>query len=390
MRPTTSIILSLGDVFRTYLGRDGGWDAIDRIRMAEARRIEKIMIRAPNWVGDAVMAASAIRYLRAVFQSARITLVCRPVVAGLFESEGFVDEVFVTQGRSFGGLLRDGRTLRRSSFDLSVLLPNSAESALLARLAGARFIVGYPTDWRRPLLTHSIPLTVEFKAKHQVDYYLNLVSAVAQRFCGEATRPARDRLPRLSASNSEKDRAAELLGQFDVDSESIRLLIICPGATNSRAKRWLPERFAGVADRFAALGFQPVIVGSPGDVAVANEVAALIKTSAVMLAGKTDLSTLKGVLSRAAVAVSNDTGTAHVAAALGIPTVVVFGPTEHFSTRPISELCEVVRHEVACSPCMLRDCPIDHRCMTAVTVDEVYNSAVKLMGLGITTIPGNA
>ena len=371
------------------MSRDDRWDAIDRIRMANAGQIEKIMIRAPNWVGDAVMAAGAIRYLRRVFQRARITLVCRPVVAGLFESEDFVDEVFVTQDRSFGGLLRDGRTLRRSSFDLSVLLPNSAESALLARLAGARFVVGYPTDWRSPLLTHSIPLAAEFKSTHQVDYYLNLVSGVAHRFCGEETRPAGDRLPRLSASNSEKDRAAELLRQFDVDSESVRLLIICPGATNSRAKRWLPDRFAGVADRFAALGFQPVIVGSSGDVEVANQVRSLIKASAIMLAGKTNLSTLKGLLSQAAVAVSNDTGTAHVAAALGIPTVVVFGPTEHFSTRPMSECCEVVRHEVDCSPCMLRDCPIDHRCMTAVTVDEVCRSAVKLMGLETTPIPDN-
>jgi heptosyltransferase-2 len=133
------------------------------------------------------------------------------------------------------------------------------------------------------------------------------------------------------------------------------------------------------ADRLSEQsGFQCVIVGASGDVEAANEVAALMRTSAVVIAGRTSIAELKAILACTALVISNDTGTAHVSAALGVPTVVVFGPTEHFSTRPLSPTATVVRHDVECSPCMLRDCPIDHRCMTRVEVDDVYSAAQRL------------
>ncbi|HYL99444.1 MAG TPA: lipopolysaccharide heptosyltransferase II [Blastocatellia bacterium] len=351
--------------------------------VSDSAQIERLMIRAPNWVGDAVMAVPSIRYLRHAFPNARVTLVCRKVVAGLFESEDFVDEVFVTDVGSLRGLLRDGRRMRRLELDLAVLLPNSFESSLLARIAGARYVTGYSTDGRRLLLTQAVARQPDFNKKHQVEYYIHLVSEISKIWAPRHTPPATDMTPRLKASGSDRESARSLMHQGGIDPDASRLLAICPGATNSRAKRWLPERFAAIADKFASLGFRTVLVGSPGDLEVANHVAALTKSDPLMLAGRTDLPSLKGVLSLANIVVSNDTGTAHMSAALGIPTAVVFGPTEHFSTKPASQLCEVVRHDVECSPCMLRDCPIDHRCMTAVTVDEVFQTAARLAGVSI-------
>src|SRR5262249_27504515 len=162
------------------------------------------------------------------------------------------------------------------------------------------------------------------------------------------------------------------------------LLVVNPGVTNSRAKRWLPERFAEIADLLAThIGFRTAIIGAPGDLEVAETVARKMRTRAAMLAGRTGISDLKGLLARASLLISNDTGAAHIAAALGIPTVAVFGPTEHFATHPYSGKAVVVRHPVECSPCMLRDCPIDHRCMVGVKADDVGQAVERLLGLKI-------
>jgi heptosyltransferase-2 len=158
-----------------------------------------------------------------------------------------------------------------------------------------------------------------------------------------------------------------------------RLLVLNPGATNSRAKQWPAARFAATADRLAERdGFQTIIVGAAGDTA-ADEVARQMRTPVVSLAGRTSIAELKAVLACASLVISNDTGTAHVSAALGVPTVVVFGPTEHVATRPLADIATVVRHDVECSPCMLRDCPIDHRCMTRVATGDVYQAAQNLL-----------
>jgi heptosyltransferase-2 len=163
-------------------------------------------------------------------------------------------------------------------------------------------------------------------------------------------------------------------------SGSSRIVVINPGATNSRAKQWLPERFAEAADLLAARdGFQAVIVGTAADAEAAARVARLMRSPVAMFAGRTSISELKGVLACSSLVISNDTGTAHVSAALGVPTVVIFGPTEHVATRPLCDVATVVRHPVDCSPCMLRECPIDHRCMTRVEVSDVYAAARALL-----------
>jgi heptosyltransferase-2 len=148
---------------------------------------------------------------------------------------------------------------------------------------------------------------------------------------------------------------------------------LCPGSINSRAKRWPAERFAALADRFAGeLGAEVLLIGSNDELEVSNEVAGQMKEKAVMLTGKTDLAEAVAVLSVVDLLVTNDTGPAHIASALGRPTLVIFGPTNPLTTAPFGAAGEIVRNPPDCAPCMLRDCPIDHRCMTAITPEEVF------------------
>jgi heptosyltransferase-2 len=354
--------------------------------------MKRVMVRVPNWVGDAVIAVPALRELRRVLPGAHITFVARPWVSGLFDGEGLADAVIpIEDARGFQSsakqFIQAARLVRRERFDLAVLLQNAFGAALLARAGRARAIAGYPTDARRLLLDLPIPFEPDYKARHQVFYYLNIVAHLERVLSGESRTDFENVQPRLRATEEQKERARRLLSTSDsglvaLDPLRDRFVVINPGATNSRAKQWLAERFAETADLLAARdGFRPIIVGTAGDIATANEVASHMKTPAVMLAGQTSITELKGLLALASLVISNDTGTAHVSAALGVPTVVVFGPTDHTSTRPFSDVAQVVRHQVECSPCMLRDCPIDHRCMTRVEVDQVYRAARELFGV---------
>jgi heptosyltransferase-2 len=341
------------------------------------------MIRLPNWVGDAVMAEPALRELRRIFSETHITFVARPWVAGLFEGEGLADDL-IALGDARGliqttsNFLSSARRLRRERFELAVLLQNAFGAALLARAAGVTKIAGYPTDGRRMLLDYIIPLEPNHKALHQVRYYLNIAARLEEKAYGESRVVIETAQPLLRVTEEAKERAERMLKEQGMMTS--RIVAINPGATNSRAKQWLAERFAETADRLTERdGFQTIIVGAAGDIEAANEVAERMRSRPVVLAGRTSIAELKAVLACASLVVSNDTGAAHVSAALGIPTVVVFGPTEHVSTRPLSDRVAVVRHDVECSPCMLRDCPIDHRCMTRVEVNDVYLAAQNLL-----------
>lgn len=346
--------------------------------------IRRAMIRAPNWVGDAVMSLPALRELRRILADAEITAVARPWVAGLFDGEGLFDDLlFVdeegSRARRLAAFFKTARELRARKLDLAVLFPNSFGAALLARVGRARILAGFPADGRSVLLDLAVPRTREIKAAHQVTQYLRIAAAVETHLRGESRVELDGVRPRLQACDGDRNRGWGLLCRKGLDYAR-PVAVINPGATNSRAKRWLASRFAETADRLAEKdGFQIAIVGAPGDEDAASETLSFMRSKAALLAGETTIADLKAVLACAAVLVSNDTGAAHVAAALGVPTVVVFGPTEHESTRPLSDGAEVVRREVPCSPCMLRDCPIDHRCMTGVQADEVYVAAQRLL-----------
>jgi heptosyltransferase-2 len=342
------------------------------------------MIRVPNWVGDAVMAVPALKELRRIFADSHITLLARPWVAGLFDGEGLADDLIsVRDARNIPQkakhFISDARRLRREQFDLAILLQNAFGAALLARAGRINKVAGYATDGRRALLDYVIPFEENFKALHQVRYYLNIASHLERRFAGASHVEMETSRPLLRVSQEQKEAARQMLEEKGVE-RGARIVAINPGATNSHAKQWLVERFAQTADQLSERErFQSVIIGTAGDFEVANEVARQMRSPAVVLAGRTSIAELKAVLDCASLVLSNDTGTAHVSAALKVPTVVVFGPTEHIQTRPFSDVAAVVRHQVECSPCMLRECPIDHRCMTRVEVGDVYRAAQELL-----------
>lgn len=346
----------------------------------------RVVVRSPNWLGDAVMALPALRLLRRTFADAHLALAGPKPLLDLFQDQDMCDD-FIALERVRGpeSLWQGSRRLATSRFDLAVLLQNAFSAALTMRLAGVRRIAGYSTDGRRLLLSNPLRPDRNHRLGHQVLYYLDLARQVASLIDGVQQTEPEVSEPRLKLSEADRNLGWRLLDRSVNTGAGSRLsepriLVVAPGATNSRAKRWLPERFAETADRLVASeGFLPVMVGTSADVQAVAETLYRMKSTAVNLVGETTVGELKAVLSIASLAVSNDTGTAHLAAALGIPTVVVFGPTEHFATRPFSESASVVRRDVDCSPCMLRDCPIDHRCMTRVEVEDVYSSATVLL-----------
>jgi heptosyltransferase-2 len=349
--------------------------------MSEVNRrpIERIVVRGTNWVGDAVMTIPALRQLRRLFPEAHITLATRAWAEGLFADSDFLDDLQVHEGSGLRSVVHQVRQWRKRNFDLAIILPNSLETALVASLARVPLRIGYATDGRQALLTHPLALPDWRESKHEVFYYLKIVAElewlVKQEQSFLATQPDGS----LEVSEARKSTARDFLRARGVGEGNL-LVALCPGSINSRAKRWPAERYAALADKFIdELGAQVLLVGSNAEAAVSLEVSKQMRNQPLTLTGQTDLAELVATLSLVDLLVTNDTGPAHIASALGRPTLVIFGPTNPLTTRPFSPLGEIVRKPPDCAPCMLRDCPIDHRCMTAITPADVFERARKLL-----------
>ncbi len=357
--------------------------------MAELKstNIKRIVVRGTNWVGDAVMTVPALRKLRALFPVAHITLATRSLSEGIFTDADFLDELQLHVHSGILSTIGQVREWRKGQFDLAVLFPNSFESALVAFLAGVPARIGYGTDGRRMLLSHPLPQPEWRSTRHEVYYYLEIVDQL-EKIAGVSSpddlathRP--DGSLRVSESRSKAaldllDRRAGKHGGKNTPAHP--LIALCPGSINSRAKRWPTERYAALADRLINdLGAEVLLIGSNDELEVSREVAQLMRGKAIMLTGETNLADAIAILSLVDLLVTNDTGPAHIASALGRPTIVIFGPTNPLTTRPFSEAGEIVRHPPDCAPCMLRDCPIDHRCMTAISPDEVFERATAVL-----------
>ncbi len=332
--------------------------------------MRKILIRGPNWVGDAVLAIPAMKALRKRFSDAEITLLVRPWVAGLFTSAPFVDRVWSEPKPSrLGDWTRIARAIRSGRFDLALLLPNSFESALMMYVSRVPKRIGYATDGRGWMLTNSI--TPGGVARHQVDYYLELVKTLSSN----TARPSIE----IEATAQERSTARTLLKNEGIASDAA-FLVLNPGAAYGSAKRWHEDRFAKTAGLLAKeLRLQIALIGSEAERPIAEQIAAQIPRRSIVLNGKTSLETLIGVLAEASLMITNDSGPMHIAAALGIPTVAVFGSTDERVTGPCGARTRIVKKPVECSPCLLRDCPIDHRCMNGVTVEDVCRAARELI-----------
>jgi heptosyltransferase-2 len=350
-------------------------------RFINPESVKRVVVRGTNWVGDAVMTIPALRELRRVLPDAHITLATRPWSEGIFRDADFLDDILVYERprRSPAAALRQAREWRRRKFDLAILFQNAFEAALIAAAARVPVRVGYNTDARRPLLTHPLGLPPWRSERHEVFYYLNIVNELERLLHGASSIEEREPRFHLGVSEERKVEARRIL--MENGATATRTLVaLCPGSTNSRAKRWPAEAYAALADRFAReMSATVVLVGARDEAEVSNDVARLMRHEAVMLTGKTDLAQLTAVLSLVDILVTNDTGPAHIAAALERPTLVIFGPTDPRTTRPFSKSAEVIRRPPDCAPCMLRDCPIDHRCMTAITPEEVFTQASSMM-----------
>ena len=336
---------------------------------------QRIVVRCPNWIGDAVMCEPAIAALRRLYPQAELSLLAKPAVAELFKGHPAASRVLVYEDRGehagLTGKWRLAQAMRRGRFDLAILFQNAFEAALLAFLAGIPRRYGYATDGRRLLLSDSLPRPGKHAVAHQVEYYLAMLRPLG---CEERAVP-----PRLVLSAGEETAMARRLADSGITG-SEPLIGLNPGSTYGGAKRWLPERFAETADRLAAhYNARVLIVGARGEEPLAQTIAGRIRARTVVLSGKTSVQELMAAVKRCTVFITNDTGPMHIAAAFGVPLVAVFGPTDWRTTAPFGTGHALVRQPVDCSPCLLRECPIDHRCMTRVTVDEVYQAAIVQM-----------
>ncbi len=342
----------------------------------------KILVRGTNWIGDAVMSIPALRELRRIFPDDQITLHTRSWADGLFRDASFIDEL-VTYDKSkwkFRDVIDNSEFLRDDGYDLAILLPNSFESALVSFLSRVPRRIGYNKDLRGLLLTDPVAVPEWKERRHEVFYYLNLIAEVEKRVLGRETVLSATPDTSLEVADERKFEAADMLAAAGTDPFA-KTVALGVGSTNSRAKRWAAERFAELADRIhSELKANVVLVGSKDEQDVAERVLAAAKTRPINTTGKTDLDQAVAMLAHVDLLVSNDMGLAHVASSVGTDTIVIFGPTNPDTTRPFAANALVIRRDdVECSPCMLRDCPIDHRCMLWITVEHVFDEVRHML-----------
>lgn len=359
------------------------------MKVLKAENIQRIVVRGTNWVGDAVMTIPALRELRRLFPKAHLTLATRAWAKEIFAEADFLDDVLIYDQRGFVSVWEQISEWKKRRFDLAVLFQNAFAAALIPALARVPLRVGYATEHRGFLLTHSLSLPEWRSSQHEVFYYLNIVAEIERLLIG-SSRPIYNYEPdtRLEVSATPKQEALNFLASQDVKSDR-KIVALCPGSINSRAKRWPSERFAELADALIEADAQVLLIGSPEEINVSLDVANHMRNQPIMLTGSTSLAQMVGILDAVDLLITNDTGPAHVAAALGRPTLVIFGPTNPLTTRPFSSLAAIIRHPPECAPCMLRDCPIDHRCMTAISPLEVFTQAQLMLGESPSLQPQN-
>jgi heptosyltransferase-2 len=324
---------------------------------------DRILLVAPNWLGDAVMALPAMADVRRAYPSSRLTIAARSSVADVFKMVPFVDGVT--------------RPEQPQDADLAILFPNSFRSAWVVKQAGIPERWGYRADLRAPLLTRSVRRTSG--SMHQGAYYQHLT-----RELGIDSGPLE---PALAVADEQREAARAFLVERGWDP-SRPLVVFAPGAAYGTAKRWMPEYVGDLATRLIRQRAATcVLVGSSTDRPTTTQVVRAVGADAVThvidATGATSIELLAGILAVSQGCVSNDSGAMHMAAALGVPLVAPFGPTNEFETAPLTRegrASRVVTHPVWCRPCMLRECPIDHRCMKGITPDRVFAALDEVSG----------
>ncbi|NOZ68058.1 MAG: lipopolysaccharide heptosyltransferase II, partial [Deferribacteres bacterium] len=344
-------------------------------------RSHEILIRGVNWIGDAVLTLPALKSIRRNFPEAHISLLVKPWVSEIFRGNPDIDEIILYGDgyKGCAGKLRLARALRRRGFDKAILLQNAFDAALISWLAGIPERTGYKRDCRGMLLTNAVPVRKDVLRKHQVYYYLNLLESAGIRTV--------EAQPYIYLTGDEINQAERIISS-SLPGPGRPLVGINPGAAYGPAKRWPSERFAGLIRRIIGeLDARVIIFGSGSEAPIADEI---IESAAVQppdsaqghdrprilnMCGKTGLRELAALISGCDAFVTNDSGPMHMACALFVPVVAIFGSTDKAATGPFGPGHRVVSSNLPCSPCMKRECPERHlECMAGITVDEVFDA----------------
>jgi heptosyltransferase-2 len=339
-----------------------------------------VVVAAPNWVGDVVMATPAFRAVRASCPGARVTLLVRPYTLPVLAGAPWFDRVVEISGkpRSLAALVRASVALRKARADLAVVFPNSFRSALMAWLGGARMRVGYERDGRSILLTSAEPRPWEagrFRPVYMAEYYLALLRPLGMNPAGTALE--------LFVTEEEDRKARDLFDRWGLGPDD-PVVGVNPGAAWGSSKCWPPERFAEAADRISrASGARILVLTGPGEEEVGERIAETMQTPCLLPSpAEIPLDVLKPVVRRLGLLVTNDTGPRHYASALGTPAVVVMGPTDpRYTSRP-DEDATVLQSERDCVPCHLKTCPRGHECMLDISPESVAEAALERLSSG--------
>ena len=346
------------------------------IKPIKPERIQRLLIRSANWIGDAVMTTPAVQAIRKGFPNAHISLLAKPWVAPVFEKSDHIDRLLIYDGerrhKGFFGKFRLARDLEQYDFDAAILLQNAFEAALISFLAEIPIRIGYSRDARRLLLTHAVPCTNEIKTKHQTEYYLNILRRIGIE--------SDNRSLYLNLNQNDRFRAKKILSEQHLSLDD-KIIGINPGATYGPAKQWPPDRFARLADRIHAFtGVRIIIFGGPGDQKLGQEISEKMRHRPLDLSGKTSLGEAMALIEKCDLFITNDSGLMHVAAALDVPLVAVFGSTNSVATGPLGSHSRVVQATLPCSPCLKSECPEGHlNCMDLIDVDQVFDAAREML-----------
>lgn len=341
----------------------------------------------PSWVGDAVMATPTLRALRQLYPDAHITALIRREIRPIIDACPWLDRIVCVRKRQKGSS-KAGRNstiplaarLAKAEFDTAVLLPNSFRTALLVRMAKIKRRVGYDRDGRGFLLTDRLLArrgNDGFVPVPARDYYLGIANYLGAVDSDPALK--------LFTRPEDEQRATQLLESAGVTDPQRPLVLINPGANYGDAKMWYPDRFAEVADRCVRQHNAYVAVtGAPKERKIIDSVVEAAKEPMIDLTKLgIDLTLLKSIVARSRLMVTNDTGPRHIAVAMNVPVVTVFGPTDPIWSEIDFELERKVSVDVFCGPCQKKRCPLDHRCMTLVSPDMVFQRAEELLSVSV-------
>jgi len=332
-----------------------------------------ILVRIPNWIGDAVMSSAAVRAIRSHCPNRKLILVAKPWVADLYSRSPIIDEIIRYDHRRGPGRVIDlaqvVTRIRSEGPAGAVLLQTAFESALMTFLAGIPIRTGLPTDRRGMFLSHPLRLDPSIRSRHLVEEYLAIVDAV---FGPSSTPP-----PLPSVDLSEEDRAR---ARDQISGASPIRIALAPGAAYGSAKRWpsvLFGKLSGILSR--DLNATVFLMGGAGELPIMNAIRRESGDTARIIAGTCDLMTQAAIIEACDVCVANDSGLLHLAAALKTPVIGIFGPTDASRTRPYGDRHRVLSEPLDCAPCHQKECPIDHRCMLRITPERVFREIQNII-----------